>query len=177
MSGLPRSAKRLELRKEWGSVKRDLFPFDGAIVVGPRGGNRQSVKATAQSYWQPLRLIIACTPSAEGVYLTNFLVGCDKHFARPVPVSFFADKIPTKADVMEADEWDDGGRVDYLTVDPGITVELVFENQGDEPVRIDAALLGLSSHSAFPWQSVAYARGDASVPQWAKPRRGEPVSG
>jgi hypothetical protein len=159
---LPHVARRMDAaRREDRGIQARLLSFP---VQRIKPGATLHFQTTAHSFFDPARLIVAVDGNPTEVVLTRATVGSEMVFDREIATAHFIDKIPTKADVATSDEWDDGGRVEYPRIAPGIQAELVIENRGDSPVTVSAAYLGLRSHSPFPWD-------EFDAPPWDHVRR------
>lgn len=159
---LPHVARRMDAaRREERGIHASLLSFP---VQRIKPGATLAFQTTAHFYFDPARLIVAVDGNPTEVVLTRAMIGMEMVFDREIAAAHFLDKIPTKADVSSSDEWDDGGRVEYPRIAPGIQAEIAIENRGDLPVMVSAAFLGLRSHSPFPWD-------EFDAPPWDHVRR------
>ncbi|HLW46061.1 MAG TPA: hypothetical protein VKR78_07570 [Acidimicrobiales bacterium] len=169
---LPRTHRRLAIRAELAHIRRSMLCPPGPLMLEGASDPRHPVQQAgvdrrledhSQLWFQPLRLIVEVASARAGlspaelhavrsrVKLEMLLIGSQAVFQGEVPVSFFADRLPSEPEVAESDTWDDGGRVDYPEVGPGIHVSFRFSNGDRDGVRIQCGLLGLASNTAFPW--------------------------
>ena len=113
---------------------------------GKCGGRDFSVWRTCQGLFRPMRLIASVSGGKpEDVRLMSLLIGSEMVLdcsRDGIPLSLFLDRIPTRREVADHDEWDDGERVQYPTVAPGITVAATIRNTLPEDVRVSIVFLG-----------------------------------